>query len=669
MLKIALLMLLIIISNIRIASSTESFEKKTSDSSSTIPIEMNTGNVEWLLMFYLDGDHQYEHAIVDAMNELEAGYSITDEVEVLVIIDRHDKYDKSDGNWTGTRYYRLLPDNDPMKINSELLLDFGEVNMGNGYTVRNFVIWGQDLVSANKQALIILDHGEGLTGISWDFTSDRDYITPDELQQAMSGLHVDLLVAEACRMGYQEVAYEWRTFTDYIAFSQSAMLIEALDYEAVISELCLNPTLQPWELGEIFGTTYLDLYEYCSFQTYSIVNCSQLGSLTNAISNLSLELLDLLPGEILNLSEFRYEADEYSLVSVDIGTMIEVFQTKFYGSLNISDILNNMETIYDEVVLYNFNAPYSQNKTGMSLFFPIDNRSISPWEQYINSSHPGDLTDLDFLTKTNWDEFLTVYTSQAPYIPLETQFTQFLAFNKNYQIELTGKAVKIFVLNVEMPAIYNFTLTVNSGDMGFSFRNFFGESVYKTDYMYADLVNPYQGNTEQIIHFLKPGIIFIFINSLGNATGIFHATLARTTKIPLNEEITGEFLPADGLNPPNAVAHYYNLYLNPGIYDIKVNTVWPVGLEVEIINHRNDYIIYQLYGVPGEGFSYQHEMWERRFLIIGISSYTGTGSFSLIVIGHVVEKPRLSFVLIPLVLIVTTIIHQRRKRKMSRKLL
>ena len=661
-LEITLLMLVISFSNIQITSPNDHIEKNAKSIDTTAPIKRSNDFVEWLLMFYLDGDHQYEHAIVDAMNELEAGFSITDDVEILVMIDRHDEYDKSDGNWTGTRYYRLLPDDDPMKINSELLLDFGEINMGNGQTVRNFVVWAQDLVSANKQALIILDHGEGLTGISWDFTSDRDYITPDELQQAMSGLHVDLLVTEACRMGYLEVAYEWRTFTDYIAFSQSAMLIEALDYEAVISELCLTPSMQPWELGEVFGTTYMNLYEYCTFQTYSIINCSTLEILTELISNLSLELLDLLPEEIENLSAIRYAADEYSLISVDIGTMISVFQKEFQSNAEILDILDDLEVNYDEAIMYNFNAPYSPNKTGMTLFFPIDNRSITPWEQYINSSHPGDLTGLDFLIDTSWDEFLTKYESLAPHIPLESQPTQWLSFNKDYNLELSGKAVKIFMLIVEMPAIYNFTLTVMSGDMGFSFKNYFGDSVYKTDYMYADLVNPQQGNTEQIIHFLMPGITFVFINSLGNATGVFHATLARTTEIPLNEEITGEFLPADGLNPPNAVAHYFTLYLNPGTYDIIVNTSWPIGLEVELINHRNYYIVNHLYGVPGEGFSYQHEMWEKRYLVIGIACYTGTGSFSLTVIGHVVAKPKLSLIVVPFTLLLIIVIRfQRRK--------
>ena len=160
-------------------------------------ITPNNGLVNWLLMFYLDGDHQYELAIIDALNELEAGFSITGEVEVIIMIDRHDEYDRSTGNWTGARYYRLQPNSDPMIIGSEMLLDLGEVNMGDGTTLRDFVMWSQGLFLAEKQALIILDHGEGLTGISWDFTSDHDYITLDELQEAMSGLHVDLLVTEA----------------------------------------------------------------------------------------------------------------------------------------------------------------------------------------------------------------------------------------------------------------------------------------------------------------------------------------------------------------------------------------------------------------------------------------------------------------------------------------
>jgi hypothetical protein len=660
-LKFSILMLFILLSNLQLVSKNETKSNTIINSSSVAQVSPNNGSPNWLLMFYLDGDHQYELAIIDALNELEAGYIITGEVEVLIMVDRHDEYDKSAGNWTTARYYRLQPDSDPMSIGSDMLVDLGEVNMGDGVTLRNFVQWAQGLSTAEKQALIILDHGEGLTGISWDFTSNRDYITQDELQEAMDGLHVDLFVTEACGMGYVEVAYEWRTFTDYITFSQSSMLIESFDYEAVISELCSDPSIQPWELGEIFGRTYLELYAYCTFQTISVINCSLLETLVETLSNLSLELIDLLPEEIENLSAIRYKADEYSLRSVDIGTMIEVFRIELLDNLPVMNILDEFETIYEKTIMYNLNSKYSRNKTGMSLFFPIDNRSISPWEQYINYTQPGDLTNLDFLNDTNWDEFLIKYESRAPFIPLESQPTQFLSFNKNYQLELSGKAVKIFVLTVEMPAIYNFTLSITSGDMGFSLKNYFGDSVFKTDYMYADLVNPEQGNTEQIIHFLKPGISFISINSLGNASGIFHATFARTTEISLGQEVTGEFLPADGMNPPNAVANYYSLYLDPGNYDIIINTSWPVGLEVEIINHRNYYVVNDLYGVPGDNFSYQHEMWEKRFLVIGIGSYTGSGSFRLIIIGQIVNKPELTIIVIPIILIVLALIRFRRK--------
>lgn len=661
-LKISIVVLFILISNFQVILKNETHSNTTINTNIVSHITPNNGLVNWLLMFYLDGDHQYELAIIDALNELEAGFSITGEVEVLIMIDRHDEYDRSAGNWTGAKYYRLQPNSDPMAIGSEMLLDLGEVNMGDGITLRDFVMWSQGLFSAEKQALIILDHGEGLTGISWDFTSDHDFITLDELQEAMSGLHVDLLVTEACRMGYVEVAYEWRTFTDYIAFSQSSMLIESLDYEAVISELCFDPTIEPWELGEIFGRTYLELYAYCTFQTFSVVNCTLLDSIVEALSNLSLELTSMLPGEVENLSAIRYAVDEYSLRSVDIGKMIEVFQIAFQDNPQIMSILDDFKMIYDETIVYNFNSQYSQNKTGMNLFFPIDNRSLSPWEQYVNYTYPGNLSNLDFLDDTLWDEFLIEYESQAPYISLESQPTQWLNFNKNYHLELTGKAVKIFVLIVEMPAIYNFTLTVTSGDMGFSLKKYFGDSVYKTDYMYADLVNPEQGNIEQIVHFLLPGVCFVMVNSLGDASGIFNVTLSRTTVISLNQEVTGEFLPADGLNPPNAVVHYYSLYLKPGIYDIIVKTTWPVGLEVEIINHRNKYVINHLYGIPGADFSYQHEMLEERFLIIGIGSYTGTGSFNMIVIGQTVDTPELTFIVIPFVLIMFVIIKFRRKR-------
>ena len=82
MLKISIVVLFILISNFQIIQKNETKSSTTTYDNFVTHSTPKNGLVNWLLMFYLDGDHQYEHAIIDAMNELEAGYSITGVIEV-----------------------------------------------------------------------------------------------------------------------------------------------------------------------------------------------------------------------------------------------------------------------------------------------------------------------------------------------------------------------------------------------------------------------------------------------------------------------------------------------------------------------------------------------------------------------------------------------------------
>lgn len=663
-LKIGILISLVFFSNFHLVINNNPPRIETTNRNEDYLHEPNSDVSKWLLMVYLDGDNEFELSAVDALNEFESGYSQTSKVDVIIMIDRIPDYDRSAGDWTNARYYHLLPDNDPMTIGSKLLMELGEVNMGDGSTLRQFVHWTQGRFSAERQALIIFNHGKGLSGISWDYSSNRDYITPNELQNAMNGLHVDLVVAEACSMGFLEIAYEWRSFTDYFASSQNQMLIESLNYQAVIEELIANPSMQPWELGEVFGRTYMEVYTYCTFQTFSVINCTSLPTLVDSLTNLSVELSNLLPSESKNISNIRQSIEGLSNSVVDLGTMINTMKTEFYENQKILSILNELDAEYSNSVLHNFNSRSSREKTGLEIFFPIDNQSLSYWEQYVNDSLIGDLNDLDFLNDTQWDDFLTNYLQSAPIIPSEIHDIYFLRMNRKYNLGLNGKQRSVFVFQADMKGIYNFTIEVTSGDIGFYLENGFSSETFETDFMYSNVVNPEQGNIEQIIHWFNPGICYIFISSLGNATGILEISLSRTKTIEVNQEITGEFPPAVGLIPPKTVHNYYSIFLEPGNYTLMINSSWPVGLEVSVINQQNRLIVDFLYGIPGENYTYQINLVEDHLYVFGFGSYTGTGSFSFIILMDT-PTDRISFymVILPITLCIITTIFLLSKKK------
>ncbi|MHA1210909.1 MAG: clostripain-related cysteine peptidase [Candidatus Heimdallarchaeota archaeon] len=622
--------------------------------------------LDWLLMFYIDGDIDHEFGAFDAINELELGYSLTDSIEVIILLDLIEGNDISDGDYGGARYYRLLPGDDPMIIESEILEEMYEVNMGSGNTLRSFVSWTMARYTAENTALFIFNHGGGLSGICWDWTSDHDHLTLQEIQVAMTGYHVDILLTEACGMSYLEVAYEFRTFTDYFASSQQSMKVESIDYEAAIAELCANPTINPWELGGIFGRTYLEFYDYTRSETYSVINCTNLTPVLSGLSNLSAELLPLLPSQIDALASIRNKlGTTTNFRYVDLGTMINELQVEYYSQPTIANTLLDLEIAYNDSVVYNFNAKYTRDNTGLNIFFPFDNTtySLGPWADYINSSLPGELGELDFLSDSTWSVFLVEYIKYAPYFYYHPPPITNCYVDTNYLVEFTGdQYAKLFMFHVTTPGIYNMTAEVLTGDILLSQLNIDDMLVVETSFFYSDLANPEQSSIEHTSIWFNAGDCYLIVSPrVENSSCIFNITRSSPIVMTLNEEITGNFPYSFGSYPPQTIHHYRSIDLPIGSYQVTVNTSWPVGLEVAIIDGDNNFLINSLKGMPGGNFSYELVVSEEQRYIIGVGSYTGTGSFLLTITEMLPDRIPIAIMIIPLALGLMVIITRRRK--------
>jgi clostripain len=167
----------------------------------------NANLPEWTVMVYLDADNNLESAGIDDINEMETVGSTSD-VNIVVQIDRipysvldsnNEGYadDISNGDWTNTRRYFITQDYDPSTINSQLISNLGEQNMGNPQTLISFAKWAVSNYPAKKYLLVIWNHGGGFrsTGltkdIAWDDTSGGDKITMSELEYALSSISYD----------------------------------------------------------------------------------------------------------------------------------------------------------------------------------------------------------------------------------------------------------------------------------------------------------------------------------------------------------------------------------------------------------------------------------------------------------------------------------------------
>lgn len=255
---------------------------------------------DWTILVYMDADNNLELPGLLDLNEMEAAGS-SEQVNVIVQIDRALGESTSDGDWTDTRRYRILGDGDRTLLNSEPLQSLGEQNMGDPQVLAEFISWGIQSFPANRYALILWDHGAGWNGIAYDGDAptfdNGDHISLPDLQGALQmGLAeagvptLDVIGFDACLMGQLDVFQAVQPFTRYAVGSEELTPGQGWDYEALLRTLYANSDVDGRSLATTMVNEFLTFYTAVQpddFVTMSAVDLSQLGGLTLAVEQLA----------------------------------------------------------------------------------------------------------------------------------------------------------------------------------------------------------------------------------------------------------------------------------------------------------------------------------------------------------------------------------------------
>ncbi|MDP3450074.1 MAG: clostripain-related cysteine peptidase, partial [Anaerolineaceae bacterium] len=154
-----------------------------SNQSSNINSQREPGT--WLVMLYQDADDEIlERDIFLDLNEAEIVGS-SDMVTIVSQLDRYDGGFDGDGDWTSTKRFLVLQDNDLETIGSEELADLGEMDMSDPQTLEDFVTWAISTYPAERYALIMSDHGMGWLGGWTDSNPNSGEMSLSEIDSAL----------------------------------------------------------------------------------------------------------------------------------------------------------------------------------------------------------------------------------------------------------------------------------------------------------------------------------------------------------------------------------------------------------------------------------------------------------------------------------------------------
>ena len=326
---------------------------------------------KWTVMVFMNGDNNLEPFAVSDFLEM-ARLENSDDVNVVVQFDRSPHYSGSYGNWTQSMRFLIRKNMTPTA--GEAVEDLGEVNMGDGAVLTDFVNWARRNYPAERYALVIWDHGQGWrferatriignpssrldrvlaarseflkpvfarTGTKPNVFDEQrrsiptDYVTSGAVRYVSSdessGDHmfnreiqdslirdvgpgrIDLIGFDACLMSMVETAYALREVANVMVSSEELEPGDGWDYERSLSPLITNPNLTPEQLA----TTIVDAYErhydpIDSETTLSAIRLEEMSNLTREVTRLANECANALDSEGTKIRSARSRCTEYA---------------------------------------------------------------------------------------------------------------------------------------------------------------------------------------------------------------------------------------------------------------------------------------------------------------------------------------------------------------------
>jgi len=400
-------------------------------------------------MVYMAGDNNLSGALLNDLGEMEAVGS-TGLVNVIVQIDTF-----------GGAAKRFLV----KRGRSILLEDLGEQNMADPQILRDFVLWAKTQFPADRYALILSSHGDGLAKrvpyhpkerIQWKILQDdtdgvRCCLSNTLVRQALedAGIYFDLLGFDASQMGQIETAYEFRNLSDILVFSQETGEAHGWDYTVLLRALGNNPLMEGRELARVIVDSYRTFYEEVFYpenpekEQYLTISAIQLKSSMNdmamEINRLAEGMNGILTGDqtgtseaLLNaVSEARNLAQELNsltspYVYVDLMDLIRNLKNALerYPDLSVElqlkDVIDSAGIILsmkEDVILAEYHGKDRPNANGLSITFFRLPEALQYQQYYEISSlfdpYTGEGSQVQFFHDTRWDDFLQTYYQKA----------------------------------------------------------------------------------------------------------------------------------------------------------------------------------------------------------------------------------------------------------------
>ncbi len=346
---------------------------------------------DWLVMVYFGGDNSLSGAIVGDVDEIEAAYSVSGDIDIVIQCDGNsaDSYvgyaDATGSDISTVRRYRLLPDGNNISnaIDEAPIADLGELNSSDPAVIADFVKWAVENYPADHYMLILWDHGAGWVkgevdkGGLWDDTSD-DYLSSaggewrtllDSINKIIGG-KLDILGNDMCVMSYMEMLWDVAPYVNMYVSSEANEPWDGWYYNNWISNLNkYGSTATLEDIGQWIVDDYADYYNgsTAATLTYQII--------TDDVTTLK-DKIYYLAKELINNNGGRDATAVQTCIDNALPMSSGTFYEDFKDLWSFCDELINNSSITD-----------SAQALAADIQILIDNLNPYDWQYGFNGSH------------------------------------------------------------------------------------------------------------------------------------------------------------------------------------------------------------------------------------------------------------------------------------------
>ncbi len=275
---------------------------------------------DWTVFAYYGADTDLEPGLLKDFKEFEKAGGSTENVRVVMLMDRYPGQDTSSGNWNSSKVFEVGDSNNDNEIDSVEIADLGvDFSSSDGNLLAQYLVWAVRHFPAKNYAVAFGSHGAAWEGLIQDDTPQLgdaivDNVKPeklslDELDQAFSlataeaGKRFSTLINDACSMSSVEYFSVMSKFFDVSFASPEVVIDPALSMTRFVELLNTDPNGDTSAYGKILIDNYIDtdIQRVSSpdlvYLTHSVTDLTSFDPVTDAIERFA---------EVFNADPQRY---------------------------------------------------------------------------------------------------------------------------------------------------------------------------------------------------------------------------------------------------------------------------------------------------------------------------------------------------------------------------